>query len=212
VAFDAYLGQKKVETIKVDLSTHMGATGEVTVVEPANRLRLPSLKASPYRLYPLSQQIAVKVCATVASHHGRPSSREKDLIDIVVMALTQEVDAAAMRAALQAEAHLRKLKLPETLVIPKVWGGRIREADSRHSRSGVRHRRRAGSHSKIHRPGFGRKVAGPVGAFGAVLALIATERRPPSWARNPDGWLSRDTALVPTARQASFRRPQTPSR
>ncbi len=45
----------------------------------------------PYRLYPVANQIADKVCATLADYHGRPSSREKDLVDLVVIAVTQSV-------------------------------------------------------------------------------------------------------------------------
>jgi hypothetical protein len=63
VTFDAFLGLKQIDTIKVDLSTHVGATGNLTVADPANRLDLPKLNSSPYRLYPVANQIEFGACA-----------------------------------------------------------------------------------------------------------------------------------------------------
>ncbi|MDR0594411.1 MAG: nucleotidyl transferase AbiEii/AbiGii toxin family protein, partial [Bifidobacteriaceae bacterium] len=53
VIFEARLGPKPGDTIKVDLSTHVGATDAVTVAEPANRLPVAKLVTAPYRLYPV---------------------------------------------------------------------------------------------------------------------------------------------------------------
>jgi hypothetical protein len=79
VSFDALLGQKKLDPVSVDLTAHeAGASGIIAAV-PANRLALPKLRDYPYRLYPLPNQIADKVSATVEVHQGRVSSREKDL-------------------------------------------------------------------------------------------------------------------------------------
>jgi len=122
VTFEATLGPKPVDAIKVDLSTHVGATQGVTVTEPANRLPLPRLMSNPYRLYPLPEQIADKVCATLADHNGRPSSREKDLVDLVIIALTQTVDADQTSAAIQHEARMRRIALPERFTLPTTWG------------------------------------------------------------------------------------------
>lgn len=122
VAFDARLGPKPLGTIKVDLSTHDGATDEISGTLPANRLSLPNLACSPYRLYPLPKQIADKVCATLTSHNGRPSSREKDLVDLVIIALTQAVSADTTRAAILHEARLRGITVPDTFALPLSWG------------------------------------------------------------------------------------------
>jgi hypothetical protein len=123
VTFDAFLGQGQIDTIKVDLSTHVGATDNLTVVDPANRLDIPKLSSSPYRLYPVANQIADKVCATLAEYRGgRPSSREKDLVDLVVIAVTQEVEAPSLGAAITSEACLRRLELPTVFAVPSTWG------------------------------------------------------------------------------------------
>ena len=97
-------------------------TDEVTIAEPANRLDLPRLPSNAYRLYPVVDQIADKVCATMAEYNGRPSSREKDLVDLVVLATTQTVDADALRRAIRAEARVRSLRPFPELAIPSGWG------------------------------------------------------------------------------------------
>ncbi|MCL2490836.1 MAG: nucleotidyl transferase AbiEii/AbiGii toxin family protein [Propionibacteriaceae bacterium] len=122
VTFDAYLGPKTLDPIKVDLSAHVGATVNIARTEPANRLPLPKLPSFPYRLYPIPSQIADKVCATLTMHVGRASSREKDLVDLVAIALTQTVNAVAAQTAIRSEAKLRRLTLPEKFTVPADWG------------------------------------------------------------------------------------------
>ena len=97
-------------------------TDEVTVAAPANRLDLPRLPSNDYRLYPVVDQIADKVCATMAEYSGRPSSREKDLVDLVVLGTTQTVTADTLRRAVLAEARARSLPNFTALAIPPTWG------------------------------------------------------------------------------------------
>lgn len=122
VTFDAYRGVKLVDTIKVDLSAGAMATGDPQVEDPANRLNLPRLTSYPYRLYPVANQIADKVCATIADYNGRPSSREKDLVDLVVIAATQRVEVAPLRRAIRVECARRGLLVPQRFAIPSTWG------------------------------------------------------------------------------------------
>lgn len=124
VSFDVYVGAKKKDSFHVDLVVNVVMTGEVEIAEPANALELPKLPSNPYRLYPVVDQIADKVCATLALYNGRPSSREKDLVDLVVFAATQTVDATKLRRALDAEARVRSLRLPGDLDTPANWGAR----------------------------------------------------------------------------------------
>jgi hypothetical protein len=124
VVFDAYLGTRAIDPIKVDLSVHVGATDSFTIEDPANRVPLPRLRAVPYRLYPVVNQVADKVCATIADYSGRPSSREKDLVDLVVIAVTQSVEATALHDAIVNECRLRHLPFPTEFTIPKDWGAR----------------------------------------------------------------------------------------
>ena len=122
VDFDVYIGADKKEPLHVDLVVGVIITDEVTVTPPANRLDLPRLPSNDYRLYPIADQIADKVCATMADYSGRPSSREKDLVDLVVIAKTQTVSADSLRRAIDAEARARSLIPFTELTIPPTWG------------------------------------------------------------------------------------------
>lgn len=124
VDFDVYIGADKKELLHVDLVVGVIVTDEVTVTPPANRLDLPRLPSNDYRLYPTVDQIADKVCATMANYSGRPSSREKDLVDLVVIAKTQTVSAYSLRRAIDAEARARSLVPFTELTIPQTWGRR----------------------------------------------------------------------------------------
>ena len=122
VDFDVYIGVDKKEPLHVDLVVGVSVTDEVTVAAPANRLDLPRLASHDYRLYPVADQIADKLCATMADYNGRPSSREKDLVDLVVLATTQPIRADALKRAIDVEAGARRLAPFTALVLPATWG------------------------------------------------------------------------------------------
>ncbi len=122
VDFDIYIGADRKEVLHVDLVVGVIVTDDVTVTAPANRLDLPRLPSNNYRLYPIVDQIADKVCATMANYNGRPSSREKDLVDLVVIAKTQTASADALRRAIDEESRARSLIPFTELTIPPTWG------------------------------------------------------------------------------------------
>lgn len=88
---------------------------------PSNVLALPKLPQCEYRLYPLVDQIADKVCATLSLYNGYPSTRVKDLVDLVVLTLTQTIDGGSLEVAITREAASRGLPLPETFTVPPDW-------------------------------------------------------------------------------------------
>lgn len=122
VSYDVYIGVRKKEPLHIDLVVNVVMTDDAEVAPPANALDLPKLQSNPYRLYPVVDQIADKVCATLADYSGHPFSREKDLVDLVVLAVTQDVSAAKLRRALDSEAAVRLLTLPASFSIPATWG------------------------------------------------------------------------------------------
>ena len=85
-------------------------------------------------MYPLPDQIADKVAVMVERHGPRDwaSTRYRDLVDLVDLVLivrSCEVDAALTRAALSAQAHRRELTLPLTLSAPSpAWVPGYRKA------------------------------------------------------------------------------------
>lgn len=114
----------QVDTVQVDLVLGPPPVGRPDIIEPANRLKLRRpLVTYPYRLYPVSDQIADKVCATMDTNYpgGRRSSRVKDLVDLVVLARTQKVDLNELRLAIATEQTLSNIAPFDHLDIPADW-------------------------------------------------------------------------------------------
>ena len=129
VKFDTYIGTKNAGPVHVDLVVGIVITDHIEIAEPENALQLPRLASSPYRLYPLVDQIADKVCATATIHNGRESSRIKDVIDLLVIATNSPVSGSALTTAITAEAARRELTLDRHLSVPSSWKERwAREA------------------------------------------------------------------------------------
>ncbi|MDR0594398.1 MAG: nucleotidyl transferase AbiEii/AbiGii toxin family protein, partial [Bifidobacteriaceae bacterium] len=66
--------------------------------------------------------VADKLCATITEYHGKPSSREKDLVDLVIIALTQPMPADRLREAIITECRKRHLAAAAAFMIPSTWG------------------------------------------------------------------------------------------
>ncbi len=122
VKFNIFIGANVKEALQVDLAVGAGVTGEVTTNDPANVLDLPRLVSHQYRLYPVVDQIADKVCATMTEYNERPSSREKDLVDLVVFATTQGIDGSALSFAIASEARRRQMEPFDHFAVPVTWG------------------------------------------------------------------------------------------
>lgn len=122
VKFNILIGLSARGSLQVDLAVGAGITGDVTTAEPATMLDLPRLASHRYRLYPVVDQIADKVCATMTEYNDRASSREKDLVDLVVFAITQDIDGTALRIAIASEARRRKMEPFDRFVVPSTWG------------------------------------------------------------------------------------------
>jgi hypothetical protein len=100
-----------IDTVTVDIVVGPPPVGRPEVVEPANRLHLRRPLTHPYRLYPVADQIADKVCATMDTNYpgGKRSSRVKDLVDLVVLAHTQTLDLHELRIAIAAKQNLSNI-------------------------------------------------------------------------------------------------------
>lgn len=122
VSFNVFIGVGKKGVVQVDLAAGADMTDEVQMSLPATVLNLPRLASYRYRLFPVVDQIADKVCATMFDYDGRPSSREKDLVDIVVFAVTQHIDGGALKLAIDTETQRRRMAPFEQFVVPTTWG------------------------------------------------------------------------------------------
>ena len=130
VSFDVYLGVNKKDRLNVDLVVKAVTTETPETIIPSNVLTLPKLPQCEYRLYPLVDQMADKVCATLSLYNGHPSTRVKDLVDLVVLTLTQTIDGGSLEVAITREAASRGLPLPETFTVPPDWDASYRRLAS----------------------------------------------------------------------------------
>lgn len=128
VRFRTYVGTALRDTISIDLVTGPAPVSAPVVREPANRLPLPRLVTAAYRLISIEDQIADKVCASRGTHGatGAPSTRVKDLVDLVAIALTQTIDGSTLHLALQTEQARRQLPPASTYIPPAATGSQYR--------------------------------------------------------------------------------------
>lgn len=122
VEFDVYIGANRRGSIQIDLAVGVGMTAEPSLASPVTALELPRLASRPYRLYPVVDQIADKVCATMTDYQGKRSSREKDLVDLVVFATTQTINGTDLSRAIATEVSRRKMATFERFDVPASWG------------------------------------------------------------------------------------------
>lgn len=112
-----------IDSVTVDVVVGPAPVGRPEVVEPANRLYLRRpLVTHPYRLFPVPDQIADKVCATMSTYAaGKRSSRVKDLVDLVVLAHSQHVDLAELRVAIATKQAVSGMDAFDHFDIPAAW-------------------------------------------------------------------------------------------
>ena len=114
----------QIDTAHVDVVVGPPPVGRPDVVEPANRLHLRRpLITHPYRLYPLADHVADKVCATMDTNYpgAKRSSRVKDLVDLVVLAHTQAVVLDELRNAIAAKRVISGIEPFKHFDIPDDW-------------------------------------------------------------------------------------------
>lgn len=102
-------------------------TGTPEPAPPLTSVDIPGLVRPTYRLFPLADHIADKLCAIVEVHDqggvARPSTRSKDLVDLALIASTQRPQASLLRRAIIGGCAHRRLPVPERFVVPdvEVW-------------------------------------------------------------------------------------------
>jgi hypothetical protein len=130
VIAEARLGPRVFERFGVDLVTAAVITGTVECADPILDLGIPGLARPCYRLYPLADTLADKFMGIIERHGQRPSTRFRDLVDIVLIAHSQSVDAQALSTALASEQRRRGLILPDQFDVPNhaLWEAGYRTA------------------------------------------------------------------------------------
>ncbi len=129
VTVTAFLGVTEFARFHVDLVVGLHMTGSPDTLGALVPINLPGLISAEYRVYPVADHIADKVCALFEVHARRngdpvPSTRFRDLVDLVVFAHTTRLTVADLRHALQSERTRRNLILPTAFPLPAAPGWR----------------------------------------------------------------------------------------
>ena len=100
-------------------------TGNPEDVPSLARVVMPDVVQHGYRAYPLVDHVADKVCAILERHGvtNTPSTRYRDLVDLVAIVRAVSLEAGAQGTALRSEAKRRSLRLPEQFDVPdrRLW-------------------------------------------------------------------------------------------
>ena len=95
-------------------------TGQPDDVPPLARGVIPDVEQRGYRAYPLVDHVADKVAATYERYGDTrmPSTRYRDLVDLVAIITGATIEAAAQKAALTSELERRGLSRPTQFDVP----------------------------------------------------------------------------------------------
>lgn len=122
----AFVGATEWCTFRVDLvGSEIRITGQPEQVPPLARVAMPDIEQHSYLVYPLVDHIADKVAAILQTYGAAraPSTRYKDLVDLVAIVSRATVEAESQRAALESEADRRGITLPAGFSVPdrELW-------------------------------------------------------------------------------------------
>ncbi|GAA1250467.1 hypothetical protein GCM10009633_24010 [Janibacter melonis] len=114
------LGAQQYESFTIDLALDLEFVGTIETIERALPVEISDVQPPPpMRLYPLVDQVSDKVAAMYEQHAGNPSTRYRDLVDLVLIAQSgAALDSATLVAALRLQEHRRGFMLPAQLVSP----------------------------------------------------------------------------------------------
>lgn len=118
---EASLGKTIYGRFPIDLATELHAVGRFDRARPASLVEVPGLPELPeFTLYPLPDQVSDKVCAMYERHGEQqiPSTRYRDLVDLLLITKSFPLDAALTRRAMDAETWRRGIVLPLTMGAP----------------------------------------------------------------------------------------------
>lgn len=128
VKFTAYCGTRPAGVVSVDVVIGLQPLGQ-PVDQP---LELPfdidlgsDVEQATARMWPLEDHVADKIAAMYEVHASGPSSRYRDLVDLIVIATSAELDGLTAHTALRKEVQRRieagvvvDLRLPERFTVP----------------------------------------------------------------------------------------------
>lgn len=117
----AFIGMTQWVAFHVDLlGADLRMTGSPDDVSPLARVTMPGFEQLHYRVYPLVDHVADKIVATLQRYGSTdaPSTRYKDLVDLVAIIGSSSIDAVAQLGAVRSEAARRAVTLPVCFDVP----------------------------------------------------------------------------------------------
>ncbi|MGC4937172.1 nucleotidyl transferase AbiEii/AbiGii toxin family protein [Kribbella sp. DT2] len=112
---------RPLERFTIDLSTRTRLTAKADRIRPRPVLDLAGATPLPrFVLYPLPDQVADKLCAMYGQYGPaqQPSTRYRDLVDLVLITTTTELDATMTIRAITTETARRNCPLPPAIESP----------------------------------------------------------------------------------------------
>jgi len=119
VKVKSFIGTKLWAPFQIDIvADGVLMTGSPDPVPPLTDVQITDRERATWQAYPLVDHVADKICAILERHDGNPSTRFKDLIDLVAISSRATVEADLQKQALVKEANRRHLDLPPTFNVP----------------------------------------------------------------------------------------------
>lgn len=120
--YATFLGQEEKDPILIDLSLDCATTLPPERIEPASRIAVEGIETCNYLVYSLPDQLADKPCAIMELQPGGwPSSRMKDLVDVIFYATNECFKLRELSCAVRAECARREMAVPERFAAPETW-------------------------------------------------------------------------------------------
>lgn len=119
--FEVLLYGEKYGFIDIDLVSGLELTGNLEKIKPVNQTNFENFSYSDYTLYPLTDQLADKICASLEEYNGFQSSRVKDLVDIVIIATHFKIKGSEFSKALLSEQERRNIENINEFNPPQFW-------------------------------------------------------------------------------------------
>jgi len=124
--FATFVGMEEKDPILIDLSLDCATTLPPERIVPVNRLDIAGVQTSDYLVYPLPDQLADKLCAIMElTPSGYPSSRMKDLVDVVTYVTNRDFQMGQLRVAIESECAKRGMPVPVAFAAPESWAARF---------------------------------------------------------------------------------------
>lgn len=125
--YRTFIGDEEKDPILIDLSLDCETTLPPERLTPSNRVPIEGIETCDYLVYPLPDQLADKFCAIMERRPGGwPSSRMKDLVDVVTYVTRESFQLGQLRYAIECECARRSMEVPATFAAPQDWKPRFR--------------------------------------------------------------------------------------